>query len=883
MKYKEVYDVIKEECRKQKKQTGKVIGVTAQEIAQIMNMQRSNVVREFSRLVNEGSIKKSSGRPVRYFVSEEKLTKEEVDKSLSVFDTIIGNNGSLKNQISLAKAAIVYPPKGLHTLIVGETGVGKSYFAKIMFKYAVESKMINDSSKFAVFNCADYANNPQLLISYLFGVKKGAYTGATEDRDGIIEKARDGILFLDEVHRLSPDGQEMLFTLIDEGRYVKLGSTQEIPINVMIIAATTENIESTLLKTFVRRIPVIISLPPLRERPIEERFELIKNFFEEESKRINRKIEVEQDAITALLNYDCLNNIGELKSDIQIACAKAYIRSMFGGDVLNVTLDDFNEKVKVGLLVARKINMRKLKIKTNGISKDFIEDDKYTLSHNIYEFMEKRTVYFKSKGLETNEIKKIVSNEVEQYINKYLKNINLRNEDEEVKRLINNDLFEFIKSFIPLAEYKLKRKISKNTFLGLVIHIDTFLNRVKLNKMIENPKLEEIREKYPQEFKIAMTLAEKLEEKFNVRVPLDEIGFIAMFFAAEIKENSGKVLVLVAMHGSSTASSMVEVVNHLLNTNHALAFDMPLSMKPEDALKKIQEIIKEKNEGKGALLLVDMGSLRYFDKMISNNTGIDVECVDMVTTLMAIKATRMALMNASLSDIVSSLKAEEKEIVEAEKIFNVKNKPIIISACTTGEGTAQKIKDLIYRNFDRTKYDVVNLAIKDRREFLKAINALRKNSEIEAIVSPFKIEIEGIKYISLDSLFEQYYKGYINYTTSNEEFKRNLTIVFKEYLQIDESGDLVDYIVNMFDNLLKTFKIHIDEDKLNGIIIHLGSLIEKLINKEETVKCENIELIKNKYIEIYDYVKENLCFIERKFSINFSDDDLCNILEMILN
>ncbi|WDC84747.1 sigma 54-interacting transcriptional regulator [Caloramator sp. mosi_1] len=60
----------------------------------------------------------------------------------------------------------------MHTLIVGETGVGKSYFAKIMFKYAVESKMIKDSSKFAVFNCADYSNNPQLLISYLFGVKK---------------------------------------------------------------------------------------------------------------------------------------------------------------------------------------------------------------------------------------------------------------------------------------------------------------------------------------------------------------------------------------------------------------------------------------------------------------------------------------------------------------------------------------------------------------------------------------------------------------------------------------------------------------------------------------------------------------------------------------
>ncbi|WDC84744.1 PRD domain-containing protein [Caloramator sp. mosi_1] len=160
---------------------------------------------------------------------------------------------------------------------------------------------------------------------------------------------------------------------------------------------------------------------------------------------------------------------------------------------------------------------------------------------------------------------------------------------------------------------------------------------------------------------------------------------------------------------------------------------------------------------------------------------------------------------------------------------------------------------------------------------------MRKNAEIEAIVSPFKIEIEGINYISLDSLFEQYYKGYINYTTSTGEFIKNLKIVFKDYLQIDESGDLVDYIINMFDDLLNTFKIHIDEDKLNGIIIHLGCLIEKLINQEETVKCENLEVIKNKHSEIYEHIKENLTIIERKFSIKFSDDDLCNILDMMLS
>ncbi|WDC84748.1 hypothetical protein PL321_03640 [Caloramator sp. mosi_1] len=88
---------------KAKKQIGKVIGVTAQETAKIMNMQRSNVVREFSRLVNQGYIKKTSGRPVRYFVNEEKLLKEEIGKSSSVFDSIIGNSGSLKIRLLLQR------------------------------------------------------------------------------------------------------------------------------------------------------------------------------------------------------------------------------------------------------------------------------------------------------------------------------------------------------------------------------------------------------------------------------------------------------------------------------------------------------------------------------------------------------------------------------------------------------------------------------------------------------------------------------------------------------------------------------------------------------------------------------------------------------------
>ena len=92
-------------------------------------------------------------------------------------------------------------------------------FAECMYHFAIDSEMLSADAPFVSFNCADYAQNPQLLFGHIFGIKKGAYTGAAQDSPGLIAKADGGILFLDEIHRLPPEGQEMLFTFMDKGVY----------------------------------------------------------------------------------------------------------------------------------------------------------------------------------------------------------------------------------------------------------------------------------------------------------------------------------------------------------------------------------------------------------------------------------------------------------------------------------------------------------------------------------------------------------------------------------------------------------------------------------------------------------------------------------------
>ncbi len=110
------------------------------------------------------------------------------------FETLIGSSDGLKVAIQQAKAAMLYPPHGLHTLLSGPSGVGKTTFARLMHGFALELHALSPDAPFISFNCADYAGNPQLLMAHLFGVVRGAYTGADRDREGLVEQAHRGVL-----------------------------------------------------------------------------------------------------------------------------------------------------------------------------------------------------------------------------------------------------------------------------------------------------------------------------------------------------------------------------------------------------------------------------------------------------------------------------------------------------------------------------------------------------------------------------------------------------------------------------------------------------------------------------------------------------------------
>ena len=165
-------------------------------------------------------------------------------------------------------------------------------------------------------------------MTNLFGYKKGAYTGAEKDTPGLLALADGGILFMDEVHGLKPECQEKIFLFMDKGIYHMVGDNDVwYESNARVIFATTMQPSEVLLKTLLRRIPLIVKVPSLAERPLQEKRRLLQFLIQEEEQHIQREICLSDLVYRTLERHVFAGNVGGLKNCIRASVAKAFLRS----------------------------------------------------------------------------------------------------------------------------------------------------------------------------------------------------------------------------------------------------------------------------------------------------------------------------------------------------------------------------------------------------------------------------------------------------------------------------------------------------------------------------------------------------------------------------
>lgn len=766
----------------------------------------SNIKKELTYMIEENDyideIKEKNSEGV----------KDSNEKN-NFFKEVVGYNGSLRVQVEQAKAAVSYPPHGLHVLILGPSGVGKSYLADSMYEFAKSTNNFTEDAKYIIFNCADYSDNPQLLLSQLFGSVKGAYTGATENKMGIVEACNGGILFLDEIHRLPSEGQEILFSILDKGIFRRLGESETVrKSNVMIIAATTENVESSLLLTFRRRIPMVIEIPAIKDRPFEERFELINRAFFEESHRITKDILISKNVIRELMRYECQGNIGQLKSDIQVACAISFLENKIKDDKrLYIEERHLPDYIKE--------QSRRINVDDSSIEKFIIED--IYISHkgeirteeyirynkkdaNIYKFIEKRQSELKFVGYSDEEISKILSQQVELELIRGAKaiNYNVVNTD-ELMNLVGVKSLETVKMMIKIAKKELTG-LQSDIIYPLAVHLNSTYERIRNGKEIINPKLNIIKTRYEKEFNVAKKMCEIVRDRLDIDVPEDEIGFITMYlknYRRYLKNEEGKVAVIVMTHGR-VASAMAEVANKFLGVDHAIGLDMDFRDSPDIMLEKAIRLVQEHNQGKGCIILVDMGSLVTFGDIITAKTGIETRVIGRVDTLMVLEAVRKsALTDQSLDEIIHDLENDSKGYGSNQ--YNTENNnlsKVIVTLCITGKGSALKIKEYVENKVDLKGKDIEIISIGFMDEDINtSLSNIAKNKNIEAIVGTINPEFRNVPFVSLEELMKGSGVKKLNNIISNKEENKLAEIIDKNVVFVNEDykykDEALDYMV----------------------------------------------------------------------------------------
>jgi len=246
--------------------------------------------------------------------SENLALREEIDRS-SMFEEIVGSSEALRRVLAdVAKVA----PTDSTVLILGETGTGKELVARAIHKRSTRS-----TRAFIRVNCA--AIPPSLIASELFGHEKGAFTGALQRRLGRFEAANGGTIFLDEIGELPMETQSALLRVLQERELERVGSSQPIPVDVRVLAATNRDLKAavtagTFRQDLFYRLNVFpIQMPALRER-MDDIPLLVEYLIERYARRAGKRIKtIEGKTMTLLQAYDWPGNIRELQNVIERA------------------------------------------------------------------------------------------------------------------------------------------------------------------------------------------------------------------------------------------------------------------------------------------------------------------------------------------------------------------------------------------------------------------------------------------------------------------------------------------------------------------------------------------------------------------------------------
>ena len=870
---------------------------TSVEISKELMQSRNQISSICKKLYDENRVVKVATRPHifldkqylenKYHVTLIKTTYESLEElqldlkqevPVKDFEKLIGYNDSLNGLVDKVKATISYPTHGLPILFNGPTGTGKSFLARLTYEYCCNQGLIAKDKQFIQVNCSEYANNPELLTANLFGYKKGAFTGADKDNLGLLHYANEGVLFLDEVHCLKAECQEKLFLYMDQGIYHMVGDNEKwYKSRCRIIFATTENPEEVLLKTLLRRIPVILHVPALSQRGTNERLQLIYSLYHREEKRIHKKIKISSNVYQILLSHDFVGNIGELSNVIQSSCVNALFNQK--NDTLEIHAYHLPEKIMESIHPSKLIMNKHQMIELNTL-KGVAHPNK------TIHFYEQLFQIPKDSNF-LNQYRKIM----DEYFEKIIFN---------KKELTHNSfLLDTVTQVFDMTTGKYGFKMSHNEIVAMTNYLLEYShNTYQTANWISdnNHQVDELNDylktKYHREYFIGKEIYDYFKDNINDAYDLMVQMTITIMLTKYMNhDNSNQTVAIILAHGYSTASSIAESVNRLLDTYIFDAIDMPLNVSSQTIVEKINDYLFSIGKIKRLYLLVDMGSLEEIYQGIEMK-NIDIAMINNVNTKLALMVGNGIQQGVSIHQMFENINEDNPYTVHLE--LHHQKEPIILCSCASGMGTANKLKNIIKDSLPKEvemkvlTYDYPTLIEKNMQ------NDLFEDYDVVCVVGTLNPNIKDLNYLAIEDLIigngydklEVYFKDYLNHEQL-ALFEKNVLKNFSlsnvmNNITILNPNKLLEQVSSSLDELQRLMNKQFKNHTCFGLYVHICCLIERLITKQPITSYDSDDFALN-HEQFITVLKTAMKDVEEFYNVSIPNEEIEYIYEYIKN
>ena len=868
---------------------------TANDIGESLNISRNLASQYLNELVKEKRAIKVNSRPVYFFHKrnversaqvtfdtcifsglDEFLIKSRNGESKRDFQKAVGHYLSLSPCIEQCKAAIQYPPNGLPILLYGANGTGKSYLSRLMFEYGKNERVIGADRHYIAVDCTEYARNTEKFAKNLLGEGEQA---------GWLSRADGGMIFFDEIDHLPSAGQELIFSYLVSGQYRAVGGEELCESGARLVFATSKPPGEAMFKAFARRIPIVIPVPSLNERTIDEKEEMLVTFLRREGQRMGVDVSISKKAFHCMLDYPYENNIDELLSCITSCCAGAYLeRDAAGIAIRTYHLPDYM--------------LSSLRFDTEGEDDRLIHMNSYSKDNSF----EQAIQYFQMILDEYQDFKdgkqgfESMLNDCQLHLKDYydfliygqkLVNNKIANYEQMI-----NQIFETVGETYGISLSK-KYSYLLARCLYIQLRADHIVSKwVSVNEGEIGALSASMRQNLPKETAIAAQIAGLVKQNLDVEVN----SLNQLFLLLNIKSQNEHIAVastagIILSHGYSTATSIADAANQIIGKKVFEAIDMPLDIHSRDVAGVLEKHIERYITCRDIVLMVDMGSLEQIHQEMKNLANVNIGIINNISTALAVDIGLGICGNMDMEEILK--RASENNICTYRIINNVRKEDAIIFSGENGIGTAEKIKELILQSSDARipvqfiAYDYYRLVKNGSRDEIFA------KYRVKCIIGLFNPEIEGIPFIALEDIIsmnaaEQLKRIFSAYLDKGqlEVFSQNMLKNFTlqnvvESITILNPAKLLDEVERSVTRLSRITGQKLEGRIIIGLYVHLCCLVERLVTKTSIENYQDLDEFQRKHGDFIGWARECFQDISNHYKVELPVSEIAYIYDYI--